>query len=169
MLTHSPTQTKPLKTLGQTHFRSLFSHILYPPQCWKVRVLTSPLTSPPGGGFGNVRRAVASSASKLFRMEIPNAEPPAPPTAPPAQTPAAPPAPPPAARIVVEAQPSERELSLAAELATERSRSENIASEKRLVERSAAELEDENFRLRKAQQAPPRKKSGWTTIINVED
>ena len=124
---------------------------------------------PAGGGFGNVRRAGASPASKLFRMEIPNAEPPAPPTAPPAQTPAAPPAPPPAALIVVEAQPSERELSLAAELATERSRSENIASEKRLVERSAAELEDENFRLRKAQQAPPRKKSGWTTIINVED
>jgi type IV secretory pathway VirB10-like protein len=93
------------------------------------------------------------------------------PAAPPAPAaPPEPPAPPTAATIVVAAQPSERELSLAAELDAERGRLAATEEAKKQVEFAAAQLEDENFRLRKLQSAPERrKKSAWVPILNFED
>ena len=91
------------------------------------------------------------------------------PTAPPPEAPAPAPTPapePPAARIVVTAQPTDREISLAAELQTVTGRLTTTEAEKRAREQRINELEDELNRLKKLAtptppSAPAKKNNGW--------
>jgi colicin import membrane protein len=88
----------------------------------------------------------------------PDAPPPPPPPAPPA------PAAPPAAHTVATAQRTEREISLQAELDTERTRHATTAAEKKDRETRIAELEDELHRLKATPTPAPRKRKpsfGW--------
>ena len=73
---------------------------------------------------------------------------------------------PPAARIVVASQPTERELSLAAELQAVTGRLTTTEAEKRAREQRINELEDELNRLKKLAtptppSAPSKKSNGW--------